>query len=575
MNLILRFDEFGAFHPLQMRVPGFPQVVSAKNLDGIGNVRSATKLQAQLDPSAPAGVTRYVVASGGNVSTGGPQDQTSSVDPYTFTVTTIPKQGSWTQDGTKEATKLDATIKYVDCPIDPRVIRSAAVEFYLGCVTEDDYASQVEGTFSETSVVLPTQFTGPGGEPRTNLRFQGFVNKWETDWGEGEPTIRLECQDNSVLLHQQSQPPRLCIDMTKPLDKAIADYMTNFVQFAGLSVEYRPSTDPVPVLGPSLGPSAFRPNLGPPISKAGGASDKGPSCWDYLTEVCAAIGHNIRMDGTTLIIQRTRSLLVGVPGSPAGRPDDPFVGRNVDNVQFSYRRFLYGRNIKTLKVARNFTRGLPKNIELRCYDVTTKKALVARFPQVADRQVYALPGNATDQKWEVRRCSGITDLKVLTGMAQDYYESQGRQELSVELTTMNMGSFGGSNLDPDVLDMKVGDTFELLVNRDPDDVNDLTRIETALTAQGQNSALMLQLGFSQAFADAYAAAYTNANFLTTYKLKTLKIDWGEDGVKLSVGGINYIEVRANVQLPPGQETTASPLQPAVQPTDPPVGSGVT
>jgi hypothetical protein len=557
LNLILRFDEFGAFHPLKARAPA----LSTKNLDGLGGSRSP--LSAQVDPTAPAGVTRYVIAQPGSASAGGPQDQTSSVDPYTFTVTVIPKTASWSQDGTKEATKLDAVLKYVDCPIDPRTIRSAAVEFYLGCVPEDDFAGQTQGVFGGNSTVIPTRFTGPSGEPRTNLRFQGFVNKWETDWGDSEPTIHLECQDNSVLLHQQEQPPRLAISMTKPLDQSVADYMANFVQFAGLSVEYRPSTDVPPVLGQSLSATAFRPNIGPPISRAGaGGGGKAPSVWDYLTEVCGAVGHNIRMDGTTLIIQRTRSLVVGSVGSEAARPDDPFRGRNVDGVQFGYRRLIYGRNIKGLKVARNFTRATPKNIELRAYNCETKKCLVARFPQLSDRQVYALPGNVTDQKWEVKRCSGITDLRVLTQMAQDYYESQGRQELAVDVKTDNMGSFGGSNLDPDILDMKVGDTFEILVNRDPDDVNDLTRIETALTAQGQNAALMVQLGFSQAFANAYARAYTNAGLLTLFKLKSLKIDWGEDGVTLTVGGINYIEVRANVQLPPGQETSATPLQPA-------------
>ena len=145
--------------------------------------------------------------------------------------------------------------------------------------------------------------------------------------------------------------------------------------------------------------------------------------------------------------------------------------------------------------------------------------------------------------------------------------------MSVQLKTKNMGSFGGDNTDPDILDMKVGDTFELLVNRDLDNVNDLTRIETALTAAGQNAALMTALGFSPGFASAYAQAYTNADFLTLYKLKGMKVEWECDqGVSLDIDGINYVEVRANQSLKPGQETSSTPIQPTAQPGAPAPGS---
>jgi hypothetical protein len=74
-------------------------------------------------------------------------------------------------------------------------------------------------------------------------------------------------------------------------------------------------------------------------------------------------------------------------------------------------------------------------------------------------------------------------------------------------------------------------------------------------------------------AKVYAAAYTNANFLTLYKLKSMKVDWScDDGVKLDIDGINYIEIRADQRLPPGQETSATPVQPPAQPGAPAPGS---
>ena len=894
MRLILRFDEFGDTSKLVAKVP----VASTKNLDGISSPRSP--LTASIDASAPPGVTRYVLGfPGASPATSGPQDQSVSTDGLTYDVVLIPKSCAWMQNGLQHAATVNAAIKYIDCPIDPRLVRSVGVEVYLGCVTED-LAQQQNMGIAPAGPVLPSTFTGPLGEQRTNLRFQGFATKFKAEWGKGEPVITLDAQDNSVLLHNQEMSPRLVVSMTKPLDLAVADFLANYVQLAGLTVQYLPSTDTPPVLSDVLSGTAFRPNLGPPASKGGGASKL--SIWDYLTDVCGSCAHTIRMDGTTIIIQRARSLLTNAV-SP--RADDPFRPRTVDGVSFNFRRYIYGRNLKEYSVERNFTKKTVQNIECfpgdvfasardiergyrRWYDgpattvstldgrhltstpkhpvltrrgwvaqgdivkgddliccrleervsladphvdaapteiaklfdslqdardpervparevylhgdrvdadvevvtagsllvdrdktprlkhlgerlfkaanvwlqrlarlgsrfllphyqlsrqlatscggvgfgerfsvefnrrvspsilggtcpiakdnairqkvshehacgdaglllelhdgrtffipasdvgdgrtnlasssepglglcpelntpsnqdrldaaageawvllhelvdrgaveVTTDKVigvahgefsghvfnlqtasgwyvangiivhncrsyltekktvLVGRFPQLADRQVYALPGNTTpDEKWSVYNVPGIKDQPTLTKIAQGIYEQISRQELGVSLVTKSLGSFGGSNVDPDILDMKVGDTFELLVNRDSDEVNTLTSMETALTAQGQNAALMLQLGFSQGFADAYAKAYTNANFTTTYRLKTMKIEWttsGGAGVTLSINGMNYIEVRGDQFLPPGQEPSNSAMQPAVQPKDPPVGS---
>ena len=576
IRLILRFDEFGGSNstssPLRTAAQLLNKSVTTKNLNGVAPMRSP--LTAQLDPTAPAGVTRYILVNPTSSAPGGPQDQTQSVDKLTWDVTVIPKSASWGQNGVKEANTLDCVIKYIDCPIDPRLVRAVAIEMYLGCIAEDDAVAQAQKTAANDAAIIPTNFTGPLGETRSNLRFQGWVNDWTVEFGDGEPTITLKCQDNSQMLHNQEQPPRLVLDMKKPLDEAMADYLANFVQFAGLSVEYRPSTDTPPTLNTVLSGTAFRPNLGPPMSKGGGAtSGSKQSVWDYLTDIVGSISHNIRMDGTTVIIQKVRSLMASDAGSSAARPDDPFKGRSVDGVSFAYRRFLYGRNLLSMKLARNYTKKQVSNIEVRSYVTERKLTLVGRFPTPAQRQIYALPGNVTDQKWTVVKVSGITDQNMLNAIAQDYYESLGRQEMSVQLKTKNMGSFGGDNTDPDILDMKVGDTFELLVNRDIDNVNDLTRIETALTAAGQNAALMTALGFSPGFASAYAQAYTNADFLTLYKLKGMKVEWECDqGVSLDIDGINYVEVRANQSLKPGQETSSTPIQPTAQPGAPAPGS---
>ena len=162
------------------------------------------------------------------------------------------------------------------------------------------------------------------------------------------------------------------------------------------------------MLGQALAGTAFQPQLGPAPAKGGGATQK-LSAWDYLTDVCGALGHNVRVEGTVVVIEQVQTLL---SGTAARRSDDPFQGAIVDGVPFQYRRFLLGRNVQKLQVSRNFSKHAPTNVEVRCYSTRRKKDLVVRFPDPTSArknlQARALPGDGTtDQKWMVWKVRGI------------------------------------------------------------------------------------------------------------------------------------------------------------------------
>jgi hypothetical protein len=565
LRLIMRLDEFGNAAPLRRASPA----ATTKNLNGVGANRAG--MTAQPDPNAPPGVSRLVIAPAAGATTGGggPQARARSSDGLTWDVACIPKDVEWRQNGLRKAATLDATLKFIDLPLDARLLRSVGVELLLGCVDAETAALEAGGDWAgQGAPIIPRTYTGPRGEARTNVRFQGFVDEWEADWSDKEPLVHLRCTDNTQLLIDQEHPPRLVLDMTKPLDLSVAGYLANFPQFQGLTVEYRPAGDAPPVLKSVLSGTAYRPNLGPQQSKGGNASGSTKaSVLDYLTEVVGSVGHSIRMDGTNLVIQRVRSILTN---STVGRPDDPYAGRTVDGTQYPSRTFIYGRNLRSMKPKRDFRRHPASGVECRCYLPEKKKLLVARYPKVsADPatqkvQIHALPGDgAADQKWTVIHVAGISDQPTLNRLAQDYYESLGRQELGVEVETMNLASFGGDNTDPDVLDMKFGDTFALAVNRSSDEGNALNAIEQALTMGQRAQRFMEGLGFDPGFAAAVAAASTNAGFQYNFRMHTMSVGWsGEAGCKLGVGGVNYVEVRADNVLPPGQEpgNTALPQQ---------------
>lgn len=554
IRLIVRFEEYGSTG-LALSAPRKPPTVRR-------GVSANPALQVTKDPSSPAGVTRYLVSSSSGASSGpgGPQVQSSSSDGLTFPIYgIIPQKASWSQNGIRAASTLKATIKYIDAPFDPRLIRSAAIEFYLGSVTGADYAAGLGGSTrsvnSETNIVeslnvVPDSFLDMKGKPRTNLRFQGFVTDWKIRWREdSDPLVEIDCRDNTQLLLDEEVPPALVISATLPIDQAIANYLANFPTFNGISVQYVGEGSP-PVLQAVLAGTAYQPTLGPAPAKGGGSTNK-LSVWDYITDVTGSISHIAYMDGTTVIITQARTLF---SSSRTARADDPYQGRTVDGVDRPYRLFLWGRNLREMSIDRNFSKHIPTGIEVRSYSPRRKMDYVVRFPDPLTNPqqvpVKARPGdNTTDQKWAVWKVRGIEDKPTLLLIAQNLYESIGRNELQVTLETRNLASFGGDNItDPDVLDMKVGDAFDLQVAReDPNSALPSNTIgETEFAIFAAQSAFLTKLGFSQDISNAYAKAYTNAGFQTLFRLRQMAVDWDEDdGVSLHIHGINYVEIRSS------------------------------
>lgn len=493
---------------------------------------------------------------------GSPQQQHRSDDGLTHVIDgIIPITAGWSQNGIRTADTLNIELEFADMPIDPRVVRSCAVQYYLGTVSADDFQRGVAGEKRTTAVpassivpynVIPDEYSDVNGRQRTNLRFEGWVDSWDAEWPEGDsPKIVLECTDNTRILIEQDHPSRLAIGVDDPIDVAVATYLSNFPQFRGISVEFRPAGQTVPSMKDALTKQAYAPGVGPSTAKGG---DSKLSVWDYLTDVCKSIGFNVMFTGTRVVIMRPRALYNN--RFPA-RDDDPFQNREIPGVgNVSHRLMIYGQNILDMRWHREFTKYAPLNVEVRSYNPRRKKTLIARFPQVDKRSKRINPGQSSDQKFEVISIPGIQDEAVLRAIAQQLYEVLGRNEIMVTVMTKNLGSYGGGNLDPDLLDARVGDAIDVVVQRgdvDNDDQNTVTTIQGELTRRPAE--FLKQLGFPDSFANAYATAVNDVAFPTTFRLKEIHIDWDKmaDGVRLDFDAINYVEVRANAELPEGEE----------------------
>ena len=540
VDLIIRFDEFGT-GALNDTAPKKP----AHKIDGVKDPARAP-LTVKKDATAPEGVSRWVIGVTTPAGRGAGQDQTASKDNLTHIVRGVrPRKAEWLQNGFRDADTLDLEIRYADLPLDPRVIRSCAVEFFLGTVPGAAFAKSVRNFLDgDVPYVIPDKWTDARGVQRTNLRFQGWVDSWEIEYGDSdEPCVRLKCTDNTRLLVKQHGATRQVVDGTKPLDQAIAQYLANYPQFEGLTVEYRPTDADVPVLNKILAGSAMRPKLGPPAAKGGGAAGgEGFTVWDYITDVCGAIGHNVRLDGTTVIIQRVRDALTET------RSEDPYTQRDLTSGPYPYRTFIFGKNVKSAKLSRQYARKEPANIECRAYNPARKNIMVARFPEKSDLAnplVSVLPGDGkSEQRWTVVRVPGIYSSQAdLKKFAEDYYFAFNKQEVEIEVETADIASFGGGNEDPDVLDMKVGDPVEVLIDQSHNH-STFEQTELQVNAAGLAQKRLVELGFDEKLAQAYATAKAQANLLTIFRARQIKTSFdAEQGVSFNFTMHNFIQKR--------------------------------
>lgn len=522
VSLIIRFEEFG----------GSISAVPPKTKQQLRKGTSGTKeLEYVKDPDAPAGTTRYILQpkTGSKISA-------VSADKLTHAIGgIIPLSANHTRNGLDKADTLSVELSFMDAPFDPRCIRSCGIEYYLGTVSADVSASaQAEGR----TVFLPDTSVDARGKTRSNKRMSGWVDSWEIDYKDGVPVVHIECRDQRSVLIDQDAPPQLHLDQKLPLDKAIADYLSNFPQFAGIGIEWRGNAgEEAPKLSGIF--VAKGQQKGTQTGK-----DKS-SVMDHLTDMVGAAGCILLMEDTTLIVSRPRTVLK----AGASRSNDPHQGatRSLNGMLLKNRTFVYGYNVKEMKFGRKFNAAAPTNVEVRCYLGSQKKTIIARFP---DLTTHTPPGDkSSDKKWLVWRVQGVGSLETLKVVAQSVYEQSARKELSVDLTTHDVASFGGDNLDPDVLDMLPGDSFDVYVLRERDEATSVGAIEDWGLVRTKMIEFMRNLGFDPKVSNAYADCYTAGGFQTTFRSRSIKVDWSsESGVSISLNGCNYVEVRLDKEL---------------------------
>lgn len=523
------------------------------------------------------GAAIVLVPKGSSDVNVGPQQMGVSRDLLTQVIDgVIPRSAVLGLNGIRTASTLSLEVPYADFPVEPRMVRGAGVEFFLGTVTTAtewgkgiagetrvQQARSKKGGIAVPLNVIDNEYVDGNGAQRTNLRFQGWVDDLQVTWGDSAPMVKLECRDNTTLLIDTEAPQRLSINPRVPIDQSFADYLARFPQFSGLRVEYRPTNLTPPTYAKVLAKTAFRPRQGPAPVQFGG-SGQSMSVWDYFTDVAGATGHIVKFDGTTVVIQLPRTIY-GQKYTP--RDDDPYRPRKLPSgAVLPFRTFVFGRNVSDVSFRRKFSVAGPTTIEVRSYSAREKRTIVVRYPLKKDRLERGLPGIILpDEKIAQFYVQGVKDQPTLLIVAQQIYEQLGRNELELTVHTRDLWSYGGSALDPDLLDCKPGDTvlFQVTADEETAQRSAVAAVARAGRDAASAAAYLQSLGYSADFAKAYGDAVRLSWHQPNFRVKRVEMNWEMDGgVDVVVTAVNYLEVRGD-ELPEG-DPPAKSEQPQAQ-----------
>lgn len=522
----------------------------------------------------------------------------------TFVHDIVPKKCTVNMKGHAVAAEWSAVFDYQQLPIDPRTIAAVTAEIHLGTIPDDEYAHGIGSREGRARI----QTKAPDGSKiDDNLVLVGLCDEWEITQGE-ENEVHLRGRDlrslflDSPLVSQNdyfntvsTSAERYAggshgnvaqrvrrrdrtnilnrLDTTKPIDDVVNQLIRQHDEIQRLPVAERPYAYAIPeewpngeVSSPGSGTHIARHRRGarghgPPA--ASGASQENLNFWDIITNYCRMVGAVPRFVGRLIEIRYAPTLWSMVSGQNARVP---FLGgnRRVENGEsWGIRKLIYGRDIKRVTMKRRYSGNKkPKIVRIVCLNPSAhgrghETMLQAVWPPRTRREARDegyrwsrdelrdhLAG-AESTEVATYRVPGVHTIEQLTVIAQAYYEQIGRQEIAGTVECEKLSSYGGNNLDPDLIRLRIGDPIEILA--DPNRVASHGELRTILndlssyTTYEAIDALSIRIG-DENLARAIVGSSRGhlMGVLSFFRVCGVDYDWNdEDGLTVKIDFQNY------------------------------------
>ena len=445
VNLRVRFDE-------TLKISTIPDPIDQSgDIDAISGV------------SAP--ITRPLITQTG-------------ADELTQILNRVPKTAQVECPSYRQAGTFSLEFDWRELPIDPRLMRSIGVEIYAGTVTEENFATgmtSVEANGTRRSVL---KVTDGAGMPRDDLMLlAGVVDNWSATHNDGGSVIKMDGRDLRGLLLDSPINPIVMgkFDLTKSIIGVVQAILgthpaNKFIKVLWHDNDWPNGVPPSPVDKGGL--TRVRQGAGGGGSSIPSASDV-PNYWDIITNYCFLVGavpyfegRNLRIRPAASLYDQSKPYFSEEYGAfhPPVRVDD-------QGNPFSIRKLIFGRNVKELAFERKYHGVKTPVIQVNSFDTSSpnrgqQKLLSARWPPADEKAALisgVAPSGEVSQTDVIQKTvEGIRDVGQLLTIAKNLYEEIGRGELGGKCSTGVLSSYKGSNSDPDICRVRVGDMVEFL-----------------------------------------------------------------------------------------------------------------
>jgi len=369
-----------------------------------------------------------------------------------------------------------------------------------------------------------------------NRVISGLIDEASLHYGDDGRSFRVSGRDYTALMINHDWPEGKRVPVGGQLDdvvQALVDEAVGAKEHGGrtLTVVYKGAEDVVTrAQGRSLTTKVVKTQTKPTVGarhsktqKKGFPVRSGRNYWDVIYDLCLRHAKIAYVSGNNVIISDPKTL--------TAQSDAQAI------------RMAYGRNLKTLDVARHMGKEAVPQIVAYAYDKKTGKQIEAKWPRTVTPQLRQKSqkgqgaaditgiGTVREQTLRVTPPASITDPGLLEEYVKAYYDNLARHEGSVKFQTKALRDLKGD----DLLLLRPGDPvrieFDAFVSEDFKELSEHERY-----------ARLRELGYSTDVAEIVAVEFDRLRqFEAPFYCKDVSFDWSiEDGLQVQLEGINYI-----------------------------------
>lgn len=430
-------------------------------------------------------------------------------EPRVFPVT--PTQITVHSNSFHEADTFSVEFDATDFPLSPNLLRSGAAQVYL---------FQTGGIGQIPDVIRAADPNNMNGIEPT---ITGLFNEASLKMSNDGRSFSIDGIDYTSLFLRQPWLPRAQdgvpasgvngrIPTGQPLDRVVALLMDQVPSARGIMrLEVINEGGTLPIVGASEGRTSKN---GLPVIGA-------QNYWDVIYKLAQRAGY-------IAYVENLRLRLISLPAFIRERRANP-------------RKMVWGRNILNLSLRRKLGREQVPIIETRAYDPRTRRVVRARFPTGTGGRNVQQPVNGLGvRRNEVRiiNVPGIRSERALREAAESFYNTLGRSEQRINLTTMDLQDIEGS----DLIELRTGDNVTIGF----DSFNRDSVILEGMTVE-QRIRTLTRIGYDVEVAGEIARSIDSFNvFRSPLRAKASSFDWSiNDGLAISMELQNFVNTNSD------------------------------